>query len=125
MNNENMKSSQQMVDTAWQVFLLFAITAGTMMIPMEALAGATANAVEIALCNVVSYMTSTTGKAIATLAIIIVGLGALMGKVSWGMALIVALGVALVFGAATIVDSLGASGSDCSGYKAIPTTTTR
>ena len=96
-----------MVDTAWQLFLVFAVVLGTMMIPMEALAAA--NPIEQVLCNVVAFMTSTTGKAIATIAIIVVGLGALMGKISWGMALIVALGVALVFGASKIVEALGSS----------------
>jgi len=42
-----------------------------------------------------------------------VGVGALLGKISWGMALIVAIGVALVFGAGTIVQALGATTADC------------
>ncbi len=103
-----------MIDTAWQLFLAFAIVLGTMMIPVDALAN---NPIEAVMCNVVFFMTSTTGKAIATIAIIVVGLGALMGKISWGMALIVALGVALVFGASKIVDAIGGEGTDCSGTK--------
>ena len=51
-------------------------------------------------------LTGALGKAIATLAIIIIGIGALMGKVSWGMAIIVAIGVAVVFGAGQIVQLL-------------------
>ncbi len=95
-----------MIDAAWQLFLVFAVVLGTMMIPMEAFATG-GNPIEDVMCNVVFFMTGTTGKAIATIAIIVVGLGALMGKISWGMALIVALGVALVFGAAKIVEALG------------------
>jgi len=104
--NTNIQSNKQMIDTAWQLFLMFAVVLGTMMIPADALA-TTGNPIENVLCNVVVFMTSTTGKAIATIAIIVVGLGALMGKISWGMALIVALGVALVFGAGKIVEALG------------------
>ena len=48
-----------------------------------------------------------------TLAIITVGVGALMGKVSWGMAIIVGIGVAVIFGAPEIVGDLGTSGSGC------------
>ena len=107
-----------MIDTAWQLFLAFAIVLGAMMVPIDALA---ANPIEIVMCNVVFFMTGTTGKAIATIAIIVVGLGALMGKISWGMALIVALGVALVFGAATIVDNLGGEGTDCTGQASAKT----
>jgi len=66
------------------------------------------------LCKVVGWFTGNTGKGIATLAIIIVGVGALLGKVSWGMAIIVGLGVALIFGAPQLLDVLGTdSGEGC------------
>ena len=50
------------------------------------------------------------GQGIATLAIIVIGVGALMGKVSWGMAIIVGIGVGVIFGAPTIVNALGGAG---------------
>ena len=106
MNASDAKSATSIVDMYWQLFLMFAVVVGTSMIPDAAYA-TPPNAIEQALCNVVVLMTSTTGKAIATIAVIVVGLGALMGKISWGMALIVALGIALVFGAASIVDAVG------------------
>ncbi|UFP96557.1 TrbC/VirB2 family protein [Gloeobacter morelensis] len=55
------------------------------------------------LQTVVDWMTGNTGKGLATLAITVVGIGAFFGKVSWGMALIVALGLALVFSALGLV----------------------
>ncbi len=58
------------------------------------------------LCSVAGWFTGTVGQGIATLAIIVIGIGALMGKVSWGMAIIVGLGVAVIFGADTIVGEL-------------------
>lgn len=63
-----------------------------------------------ALCAVVGWMTGATGQAIATLAVIIIGVGALLGKVSWGMAIIVGLGIATIFGADTLAQSLGDGG---------------
>ena len=104
------QKNQSMIDLSWQVFLVFAIVIGASMIPMEAFAAAGGNAIENTLCKVVNLFTSKTGKAIATLAVIIVGVGALMGKVSWGLALIVALGIALVFGAVSIVDAINGGG---------------
>lgn len=59
------------------------------------------------LCNVVGWFTGNVGKGLATIAISIVGIGALLGKVSWGMAMIVGIGVAIVFGAAEIVSNMG------------------
>jgi type IV secretion system protein VirB2 len=99
-------------DTVWTAMICFLGAYVVMMLPEMALAfggGGSAGdpeALEEVLCNVVGWFQGTTGKAIATLAIIVVGLGALMGKVSWGMAIIVGIGVAVVFGADTIVDAL-------------------
>lgn len=97
----------------WALVLTYAIA----LIPADALAqDGGANPIEDTLCNVVEWMTGGIGKAIATLAIIVVGIGALMGKVSWGMAIIVGLGVAVVFGAGTIVGLLSdGSGGACGG----------
>lgn len=85
-------------------------------LPEVAAAASTNNpdALSKVLCNVVSWFTGPVGAAIATLAIIVIGVGALLGKVSWGMAIIVALGVAIIFGAPTIVEALGGQ-TDCGG----------
>jgi type IV secretory pathway VirB2 component (pilin) len=65
------------------------------------------------LCRVVGWFTGTVGKGIATLAIIVIGIGALMGKVSWGMAIIVGVGVAVVFGAPTLVNEIAGNSYSC------------
>ena len=121
MNTVKAPSAKSAIDLYWQMFLMFAVVVGISIIPDTAYA---ANAIEMALCNVMKLMTSTTGKAIATIAVIVVGLGALMGKISWGMALIVALGIALVFGAASIVDAVGGgtgTGGTCTSGPITPT----
>lgn len=59
------------------------------------------------LCTVQKWFTGNTGRGLATIAITIIGIGALLGKVSWGMAMIVGIGVAIVFGAAGIVSAMG------------------
>jgi type IV secretory pathway VirB2 component (pilin) len=84
-----------------------------MFIPMDALATAGPSGISSVLCNVVGWFTGNIGKGIATLAIIVIGIGALMGKVSWGMAIIVGLGVGIIFGASGIVDALSPSGGNC------------
>ncbi len=95
-----------------------------MLLPMDALAASNVS-VNISsgsgggdtignlLCNVADWFTGPVGQGIATLAIIVIGIGALMGKVSWGMAIIVGIGVAVIFGAPTIVSELGTGGSGC------------
>ena len=58
------------------------------------------------ICTVVKWFTGNTGKGLATIAITVIGVGALLGKVSWGMAIIVGVGIAILFGAANIVDAM-------------------
>ena len=66
------------------------------------------------LCSVAGWFTGPVGSGIATLAILVIGIGALMGKVSWGMAIITGVGVSVIFGADTIVMELG--GQSCYGF---------
>lgn len=103
-------TSDKIMSLAWCMVLAYA----AFLIPADALAqygygGAADDSSVIGdlLCNVAGWFTGSVGKGIATLAIIVIGIGALMGKVSWGMAIIVGLGVAVIFGAPTIVNELG------------------
>jgi type IV secretory pathway VirB2 component (pilin) len=87
--------------------IAFLALALTVLFPELASAAAGgANPIGDTLCAVVDWFTGTVGGGIATLAVIIIGVGALMGKVSWGMAIIVGLGVAVIFGAAPLIDQL-------------------
>lgn len=59
------------------------------------------------LCALVTFMQSTPVKAAATAAIVFLGVAAFFGKLNWGLAVAIALGVMFMFGAVTIVDFLG------------------
>jgi type IV secretory pathway VirB2 component (pilin) len=114
-----MKSNSLMKNT-WSLSIALLAAYAVMLIPDSALAfggggggSGGPSSIEGALCEVISWFIGPIGKGIATLAIIIIGVGALMGKVSWGMAIIVGLGVAVIFGAPEIATLLGASGSQC------------
>ncbi len=114
MNNLQIKAAQGTIDLCWNVTLMLVFGFFVSLLPdMTFAANGDSNAIEQVFCNVVGLLTGPTGKAIATVAIIAVGIGALLGKISWGMALIVALGVALIFGAATIVDAIQGGNVTC------------
>ncbi len=105
-------STNHMMSLAWALIATYAI----MLLPMDALAASNSSdpsAIADTLCNVVGWFNGPVGAGIATLAIIVIGIGALMGKVSWGMAIIVGLGVAVIFGADTIVNALSDNASVC------------
>jgi type IV secretory pathway VirB2 component (pilin) len=90
--------------------------------PPAATAGSSVDGggIGLVLNRVVCMLTGTVGKAIATIAICVVGIGLFMGKLSWTLALATALGIGLIFGAASIVTWLAPEaqgsikvGADC------------
>ncbi len=95
------------VKATWQACLLVMLTVFVAMVPD--MAAATDTPMGNVLCTVKGWFTGNTGKGLATIAITVIGIGALLGKVSWGMAIIVGIGVAIVFGAAGIVDAMNAA----------------
>lgn len=79
------------------------------------IADANDNALVTTMCNVLSLVTGNAGKAFAAFAIISVGIGFFTGKVSWGLMIGVAAGIAAMFGAPTIVSAISGEGTfDCS-----------
>jgi len=104
-----MKTQTKDLSLAWQICLMVMLSAVIVMMPdlSYAAAGATTPMGNV-LCTVTAWFTGNTGKGLATIAITIIGIGALLGKVSWGMAIIVGIGVAIVFGAAGLVDAMNA-----------------
>jgi type IV secretory pathway VirB2 component (pilin) len=92
------------------VFLAFLTIALTLMLTGAAFA--TATPMGNVLCTVVEFIIhGNLGRGLATLGIIMVGIGAMIGKVSWGLALTVGVGISVIFGAYDIAALLGVSPS--------------
>ena len=102
-----MKTQTKDLSLAWQICLMVMLS--VLVVATPDLAFATDTPMGNVLCTVVGWFTGNTGKGLATIAITVIGIGALLGKVSWGMAMIVGIGVAIVFGAAGIVSAMGAN----------------
>ena len=76
------------------------------------------NAISDVLCRVVNTLQGAMGKAIATIALVVLGIGLFMGKMSWPLALATALGIGMIFGAPKIVEWIGGTsgvGDACGG----------
>ena len=71
------------------------------------------NAFSKTMCRVLGIATGTGGKAFAAFAIISVGIGFFTGKVSWGLMIGVAAGIAAIFGAPSIVSAISGDGGGC------------
>ena len=117
-----MKTQTKDLALYWQASLLVVLTAFVMLLPD--MAHATDTRMGNVLCTVALWFTGNTGKGLATIAITVIGIGALLGKVSWGMAMIVGIGVAIVFGASQIVSTMGASNGGNNVVAACATTAT-
>jgi len=77
-------------------------------------ASADSNVLVGTMCNALRLVTGNAGKAFAAFAIISLGIGFFTGKVSWGLMIGVAMGIAAMFGAPTIVSALTGKGAyDC------------
>lgn len=94
-------------------FLTLLTVALVLMVPELAMAAEETTAMGNVLCKVVDMVMGNMGRGLATLAVIIIGVGATLGKVSWGLAITVAVGIAVIFNAGDIVDRLGAGGGGC------------
>ncbi|MGE3713719.1 MAG: TrbC/VirB2 family protein [Alphaproteobacteria bacterium] len=110
-----MKNHTKQLSTMWQVSLFAMLAAVIIMVPDFAIAQ-TNTPMGRVLCTVTAWFTGNTGKGLATIAVTIIGIGALLGKVSWGMAIIVGIGVAIIFGAGQLVNAMGSvyAGTTCS-----------
>lgn len=96
-------SLQQARDRFCRYLSFFSLIALFQLIPSTAYA---ADALTITICTIVNWFTGSTGSAVATLGILVLGIGAVLGKVSWQMALIVTIGISIMFSGAQIVSGL-------------------
>ncbi len=97
------------IQLGWHICFVLMLGFAVVMLPQLAFASSVTNASPMsnALCIAANWMTGASGRARATIAIAILGFGALLGKISWGMAMVVGAGISVVFGASTLVLLLG------------------
>jgi type IV secretory pathway VirB2 component (pilin) len=83
---------------------------------LDFMEGAGGGGIAYSLCKIVYWFTEDgIGKAIASLAVIFLGIQAFFGKVQWGTALMFVAGIFAIFGSQEIVDAVtgGMSSGGC------------
>lgn len=96
--------------------LLLILTLILMLMPALGFAGEEALdlSMEEALCNAYYLFNGPIGKAFAIFAIVALGVMFFLGKVNWGTAIAIALGIGSIFGAPALVGLLtGQDNSKC------------
>lgn len=97
-------------------FIAFVAAGFLGLLPASAFAGGAGSSdpLTLSLCTVIGWFTGDLGRAIATLGVVVLAVGAMMGKVSWGMALTVTAGISIMLSGEAVVAKLtGLSGAGC------------
>ena len=76
-------------------------------------AGGTSTTVGSVVCNIVKELQGPIVRGVAAFAVIFLGFSLFLGKISWGTALALGIGVACVFGAEQIVGVMAGSDDNC------------
>ena len=71
------------------------------------------------ICKAIEQLTGPIGRAIAVLIIISLAIALFLGKVTWGLAIAVAVGLGILFGASNVVGILTGTPADqiCAGIQ--------
>ncbi len=98
-------------DNAWQICLLFCLTAAILIAPELSFSSSSDDGISNVLCTIVTKLTGPIGKAISMIALVVLGIGIFMGKLQWQLALSIALGITFIFSAGKIINWLAGGGS--------------
>lgn len=94
-----------------QCGVFFLVLFAVMSLPQLAYAGTPMGEV---LCFILlDILMGNAGRGMATIGVCAIGVAALMGKASWGLALTVGVGIAVLFGCVEVVAKLGLGRATC------------
>ncbi len=101
----------------WQICLLFCLAAAVMVMPSLSVAdgygtGTTDDGISEVLCYIVTKLTGPIGKATAMIALVVLGIGIFLGKLSWQLCLGVSIGITFIFAAGKIINWLSGTGTE-------------
>ncbi len=103
-----MKTDTHEFNMTWKALLVFMLA--VLITTLPDLAYAYDSDLGYVICSAALLFTGNAGRGLATIGISILGVGALLGKVSWGLAIVVGVGIAMVFFAPGIVTAVSGVG---------------
>lgn len=90
----------------WHSFT-FAVFFCLFIVGPEMQAFAAGSQFNVVICRAVELVTTDAARAVATAAVVTIAIGALLGRVSWGMAVMIGVGIAALFAAPQIANFIG------------------
>ncbi len=115
-----MTNSLKQNNSAWNTTLCFMLAVVAVMLPDLAAAAAVGTvsgdtsgtgAISDVICSIVGALQGPVARGVAAFGIIFLGFSLFLGKISWGTALALGIGLGAIFGAEAIV-GLMAGGAD-------------
>jgi type IV secretory pathway VirB2 component (pilin) len=100
-----MKKDAYELRTYWNAFLILVVAVLVTVLPDVSYAYN--SDMGYVMCNAALLFTGNAGRGLATIGISILGVGALLGKVSWGLAIVVGVGIGIIYGASGLVTVIG------------------
>jgi len=76
-------------------------------------ANGTSTKVDETVCNIIEILQGNIARAVAAFGIIFLGFSLFLGKISWGTALALGIGIGAIFGASDIVKLIGDGTAAC------------
>lgn len=100
-------------ETCWKLSVVACLSGMFLMVPELAIADdEDGGAIADALCRISNALTGKIGRGIATIGVVMLGIGLFLGKLSWGLAVAVGIGIAGIFGATSIINWMDGDGTD-------------
>lgn len=96
-------TNQLYIESSWKIYIIFSVCAIMLGFIQEA---AATDAISALLCRVTNLLTGSVGQGVATVGIVVIGMGLFTGKISWTTAIATALGIGIIFGATNLVGIL-------------------
>lgn len=99
----------------WGTMLMLLIAVAVVAMPDATLAngGGSGSTISNTICNVVNELQGPIARGVAAIGIIFLGFSLFLGKISWGVALALAIGIGAIFGAKEIVSLVGGGDNAC------------
>lgn len=96
----------------WQICALFCLSAAILLLPEFSFASTSDDGISTVLCLITTKLTGPIGKAVGMIALVALGIGIFLGKLSWPLALATALGITFIFSAGKIISWLSGGSQD-------------
>ena len=98
-----LKARFNMDSNEFATAMAFLLLALVVMMPADSFANGNVSTISNVICNIVNQLQGPVARGVAAFGIIFLGFSLFLGKISWGVALALGIGIGAIFGANQLV----------------------